>query len=174
MIINYMYPFTETFLDYPDDESLALSIYFLGCDNGCIDCSNPQFIDSNYEKGEHTELDIFIDRVKLSSKKSNTNKLVFLGVDSLSIENISKTQEILNNLYNEFDICIYTGHNIDHVLKYSITKFNYLKCGRYINELKQESIKTDIYLKFASSNQKLYDHQFNLLSENAIYYFKRG
>ena len=31
-------PISATWLDYPDDESLALTVVMMGCDNGCPKC----------------------------------------------------------------------------------------------------------------------------------------
>ena len=39
-------------------------------------------------------------------------------------------------LLRDFDICLYTGHNISEVPKKILDKIHYLKYGPYIEELK--------------------------------------
>jgi len=47
----------------------------------------------------------------------------------------------------------------------------FIKCGKYIEELKQKVIKNDEYMQFASMNQELYDSDYNLLTKNSRYYY---
>ena len=169
--LNYMYPFTETFLDYPDDESLGLSVYIMGCDNDCNDCSNPEFADRKYSKSICTDVDTLIDYIREASSKSHTNKIIFTGGDPLYKENIEAIKIITNILYKDFDICIYTGKTIEYVIENKINNFKFLKCSKYISDFKQISEKTDEYIQFASSNQELYDSDFRLLSNDGRYYF---
>ena len=72
-----------------------------------------------------------------------------------------------------YNIIVYTGYNIDRVYKNNINGFKFIKCGNYDSNLKQTPHKTDDYIQFASTNQKLYDKKLNLVSENGKYYFKR-
>jgi len=172
--VDYLYPFTESFIDYPDDESLSLTIYFLGCDNNCPHCSNPELQDKNYDHfsaKHHKDISILLQILKADASRLRTNKLTFIGGDPLYKDNIENTKKLLNELKDEFDICIYTGHSLQYVKDNDVTGFTFLKIGKYIYKYKQESKKTDEYMQFASSNQELYDKDFNLISANGIYYF---
>ena len=173
--IVYVYPFTESFIDYPDDCSLCLSIYFLGCDHHCVDCSNPKL--QNKENLNDTsfrrtfKIGEFVQTIKNECYTSKVDKLTFLGGDCLHPDNINNTKRLLVNLKNHVDICIYTGYEIEYVKENEVEGFTFLKTGRYLEEYKQESIKTDEYLQFASSNQQLYDSDYTLLSQDGRYYF---
>lgn len=168
-------PITTTWVDYPDNISLAILVYFYGCNNNCSNCHNPFFrgYENKYNIAKFHVKNVYqyLKEISISYK---TNKLVFSGGDPLFTKNIKFITKFLNlnSQYNIFDICIYTGHSIDYVRNYNITGFQYLKCGAYKEELKQVSEKTNEYIRFASENQELYDCNYTLLSNNGIFYFK--
>jgi len=168
---NVAYPFTKTWLDYPDGEGVAISVYFMGCDNGCRDCSNPFFLSKESKRGTIMQESEFIEKLRESTKLSNTNKVVLTGGDPLFKENIEFTKNFLNKYYKEFDICVYTGKSVGYVKENKITNFSYIKTGLFDKTTQQMSVKTDKYLTFSSINQELYDSDFKLLSENGIYRF---
>ena len=95
-----------------------------------------------------------------------------MGGDPLFSKNIDFTRELLELTKNEFDICLYTGESVEFVKKYNIRNFKYLKCGWYNENLKQESLKTNTYFQLASTNQCLYDSNYNILSKNGRYYYE--
>jgi organic radical activating enzyme len=174
-IANIIIPFTETWMDYPDNESNAIEIFIMGCNNFCINCHNPEFADENYS----------INTIKFSPKElalelqkecnsHNTNKIVMEGGDPLFYNNVKFTKQLLIHLYilGNYNIIIYTGHNIEYVLKQNLKYFNYIKCGKYIPEYAIQSDKTNEYIQFASTNQELYDENFKKISKNGRYYFK--
>jgi anaerobic ribonucleoside-triphosphate reductase activating protein len=171
-IIRCIYPFTESFLDYPDNESNCISIYILGCEHNCKDCSNPNFQNINYESKDVLKIDVnnFFQLLKNFTEKRYTKKITLLGGDPLFSTNLIFTKELLiKNIF--YDICIYTGYEIDYLKKHNIKGFSYVKCGRYDISLQQKSFKNDNMIQFASKNQKLYDKDFNLLSYDGIYKF---
>ena len=171
-MIKLLNNFSTTFLDYPDDESLAIIVCMIGCDNMCKGCQNPELKDYNYSKGvsEYTEEE-FVSTLKKFSLKFKTNKVVLSGGDPLSCFNINATKRILELCGTEFDFCIYTGHNINYVKDNKVSGFKYVKCGYFDISNLQKSEKTDDYIQFASSNQELYDSDYNKLSKNGRYYF---
>lgn len=156
---------TETFLEYPDNYSISTIIYFNGCDRNCKGCHN-----TNLQEYKPLS-DNLIEEIKDYCKRLKTNKIVLCGGDPLFIKNIDKTRQILENLGSNFDICIYTGANIQEVKKLNLKGFKFIKCGVFDQNKFIGSEKTDKYLKFATSNQELYDSNLNLLSKNGIYYF---
>lgn len=172
--IMYIYPFKESYIDYPDDISTCLDIFFLGCDNNCTHCSNPnlQKKDLNIKDVNCTyNINWFMKLIRQDCYKSKINHITFIGGDCLCKENISATKRLLLNLKNEFEICIYTGHSVDYAMRNHVEGFSFLKTGKYLEEYKQEATKNDEYMQFASTNQQLYDGNYNLLSENGRYYF---
>jgi organic radical activating enzyme len=168
--------FSSTFLDYPDNSSNAVIVYFQGCDNNCDGChnlrfkSNKKLIDGAIEVNA---LD-FACLVSKNSKRHKTNKIVLSGGDPISKHNIEfiKSFMLLNHLYGLYDICIYTGHNIDYVKNnWLIYGWKYIKCGGYDKNLNQKSEKTSKKFVLASSNQQIYNNKFELLTVSGILLF---
>lgn len=153
----------ETWLDYPDDESSAILVYFYGCYNDCYGCHNTQFKFTN--NIPYINVKQFYELLIKESYRYKTTHIVFSGGDCLSKNNIDFTKEFLNLYSNLFDICIYTGLTIEEVKQNKVEGFKYIKVGKYDKDLKQESIKTDEYFQLASSNQEIYDNTFRLLSD---------
>ena len=166
--INCIIPFRESFLDYPCPESSCISIYFIGCEHNCSGCSNPQFQDINY-KDRNTAI-IGADYLLNFLKRYHTKNITLLGGDCCHPKNIDFTKELLIK-NKEFNICIYTGYSIDYIKQNDVKGFKFIKCGKYISSLKQISEKTDDYMTFASTNQILYDSNYNPLSIDGQYKF---
>ena len=163
-------PIQTTWLDYPDNESLAIIVCMMGCDNGCFMCQNKDFQDSNYSNyTKEYSVDNFVKEIEYLCKKNKTDKIVLSGGDPLAPCNIDFTKEFLNKTL--LDVCIYTGHSIDYVKEHLVKGFKYIKCGKFDYKNLRESFKTDELIQFASPNQELYDENYNLLSENGIYKF---
>lgn len=176
MIIKY--PISYTWIDYPDDDSLAIIIYTMGCTNNCDGCHNPEFRDPLYKDGAPFVSYIEgIDSIHLKIRKMcyllSTNKVVLSGGDPLSTYNIEETKSILSR-NTDLDFCIYTSMGIENVISNNVKGFKFIKCGGFNKELIQPSEKTNDYIQFASSNQELYDNDFNLLSTSGRYYFNKG
>ena len=106
-------PIQSTWLDYPDNESLAIIVCMMGCDNGCFMCQNPDFQNPYYliSTKEYT-VDSFIKEIEYLCERNKTNKLVMSGGDPLAPCNIEFTKEFLSK--TSLDVCIYTGHSIEH------------------------------------------------------------
>jgi organic radical activating enzyme len=170
--------FNSTWLDYPDNESLAVLVQVLGCDHLCVDCINPQLQDYS---GDSLPRKIaycvwntpgfFYSALLNRCHFLKTTKIVIGGGDPLFKENIQFIKSFLNWHEKEFDICIYTGYEIEEVMSLGLKGFKFIKCGGYDKSQKQISQKTNYYLQFASKNQKLYDGNYNLLSKDGRYYF---
>lgn len=172
MKTRFLYPFSNSFLDYPDNKSLSLTLYYTGCWGCCDDCQNKELQDPNYSIGTFMfTLDEIISKIKNECERLHDNKITLLGGDPLYPTNINFTKELLKVLHNEYDICVYTGQSIDFVKKNNINYFKYLKCGWYDKNKGVLSEKTDEYFQLASTNQELYNSEFNLLSKNGRYYF---
>lgn len=164
--------FTPSFIDYPDNESCAICVVMMGCTNKCNGCQNPDFKNPLYDIGTiEVSINDLYKKLKETCQKYRTNKVVLSGGDPLSCYNIEFTKELLlrNNI---FDFCIYTGHNIEYVKSNNVKGFNFIKCGLFDIKNFRQSNKTDNQMIFASPNQKLYDGEYKLLSENGIYEFK--
>lgn len=156
---------TETFLEYPDNSSIATIVYFRGCDRDCKGCHNTTLQDYEPLPEEVSqEIRDFCSRIR-------TNKVVLCGGDPLYGKNVKTTRKILKDLGNDFDICIYTGADIEEVKTLNLTGFKFIKCGFFDASQYIGSKKTDDYIQFATKNQKLYDRDLNLLSKDGVYYY---
>jgi anaerobic ribonucleoside-triphosphate reductase activating protein len=162
---------SASFLDYPDNISLAIIVYILGCTHNCINCQNPKLQDINIVDNTiiSVTLDEFEDSITKLIFKYRTNKLVLSGGDPLHPDNIKFIREFLK--FTKFDVCVYTGYPVEYVQASKLSNFKFLKCGKYISTLNQSSVKTDDYLQFSSKNQKLYNDNFQLVSKDGKYYF---
>lgn len=156
----------STFLEYPDNSSIATIFYFSGCDRNCEGCQNTSLKD--YKSLDEKEV---LSGIVNYSKRLKTNKVVLCGGDPLYKKNLDLTRKILYNLGNDFDICIYTGALIDEVKKLNLNGFKFIKCGVFDKTKFIGSKKTDDYIQFATSNQELYNEFLELISHDGIYYF---
>jgi anaerobic ribonucleoside-triphosphate reductase activating protein len=154
-----------SFLEYPDNKSLCVILYMSGCSLFCENCHNTEL-----QKYTKTPLDIY-EQLKYVCERNRTNKLVLCGGDPLFRDNIDTTKMILHELSNDYDICIYTGYEIERVKETGIKGFTFVKCGTFDKNLFIGSEKKEEYLQFASSNQKLYNEDLELVSDNGRYYF---
>lgn len=166
---KYTIVLEETWLDYPDPESNAIIVYFCGCEHHCKGCHSP-LLQSSYEYSESNQ-DI-LEKIIDYSKRADTNKLVFLGGDPLYSKNLNLTTFLVNNLSKDYDICIFTGYDIEYVKKLDLHNIKYYKCGKFDIDNQRKSMKTDEEYVLASPNQNFYDGNYNQLSTNGILKFK--
>jgi len=172
-MIKIINPSTISLIDYPEQENHCLSIYFLGCEFSCKGCSNPilQNWDAEEDIKEFSTIKEFEEYIYVLTNKNKTTKICLMGGDPLYKKNIDYVKLFLERNKNKFDICIYTGYDIDFVKNQNIKGFKYIKCGRYMEYLQQVSYKSDLKIVFASSNQKLYNENFDLLSIDGAFNF---
>lgn len=168
----------ETFLDYPDNESWAIIVFFTGCAWKCKNCQNKELQDIN--SGEDINVEVLSDQIKQFAKRSGTNKVVLSGGDPFYQH--EELAELLNHL-NNLDICIYTGYSIEEAFNLLIS-FNchnmplYIKCGIYDeNERDSDMGKSEKKFVLASKNQAFYKWNgagYCKISDNNILRFENG
>lgn len=173
--LRILHGFQTTWLDYPDNESLAVIVCMLGCDNCCKGCQNPDLKDYLYKHSSVIEysVDEFSSNLLFECERQKTNKVVFSGGDPLSKFNIDNIKEVLAKVGSELDICVYTGHSVDYCRDNNVKGFKYLKCGHFDINNFRKSYKNDDEMCFASPNQELYNSEYRLLSVNGIYKFNK-
>ena len=166
---DYVIQLEETFLDYPDPNVNAIIVYFSGCNHHCPGCHSPLLqADVNYLETK----EVMCQRIIDFAKRADTNKLVFLGGDPLYNKNIDLTRYFCERLGNKYDICIFTGYDIDYVKNLNLTGVKYYKCGLFEQKNARQSKKTDTMYVLASSNQNFYDSNYKQLSKNGILLFQ--
>lgn len=161
---------TGSFIDYPSREDMCISIYMSGCDGLCVNCQNKEL--QNSCVGDKYDFQKLINILPQFEKKYMTKKICLLGGDPLYTKNIDFTRHLLYNIGNKYDFCVYTGYDIDYIIHNRISGFKYVKCGRYVESLSQQSLKTDSYMQLASSNQIIYNDRYQQLTQNGIIRFK--
>ena len=162
-----------TFLDYPDPVSHAIIIYFVGCDNGCEGCHNPEFKDYYHTDSQEVSVINLNELIIPFAFRSKTTKLVFSGGDPLFLNNIKGVNTFIREYKDSFDICIYTGKSIEFVKQNVEQGFKFVKVNQFDIFKKRESKKTDDFFQLSSDNQEIYNFEYNCLTENGIYYFDK-
>ena len=158
-------PFVTSFLDYPENEH-CVSMYFTGCSFDCNGCQNKVIRDPEYNvwTRDMSAKDI-MDTLCFEYERHRTKKVCLMGGDPLFHANIEITKELLK-INNFFEICLYTGNDVEFIKENDIKGFTYLKTGKYFENLLQLSEKNDKYFQLSSTNQKIYDKDLNLLSKD--------
>jgi organic radical activating enzyme len=131
-----------------------LDIYFSGCNPPhCKGCQNPELWEFVNENNYIKKFNDIEEKVK------NFNILIenimLFGGEPLD-QNHDEFLDFLNKLKTlNKKIWLFTRYNIDEVLEDIKNLCNYIKCGRYLPELKTED-NTKYGIKLATSNQNIY------------------
>lgn len=187
---DYYVFFSESFLEYPDNSSNAIICSISGCNHNCIGCHSPLtqlFIHENAKKyiGGEVELETYYKFTGIESTKdiiqiirnitSLDNTLVITGGDCLQCHP-ELVAEIVNQLNNDYNICIYTGlkpeqaqevwneyYQSKYITNNTSSKLIF-KCGSFKQNLYITPEKTDEYIQLSSKNQCFCDNNFQPLS----------
>ena len=163
-----------TFTDYPSKDGWAVSLFMCGCDFSCKGCHNPSLQNPEYRGGVELSIEEFYNHCKQETLKYRTNNIVLLGGDPLASCNRWFTAQFLEQYGGCFNICIYTGYDIDTVKNLNLNGFKFIKTGEYIKELHQSDTTKGQRTKLVlgSSNQELYNNNYVKLTKEGVYYFE--
>lgn len=170
-MIYYSSKFTYTFLDFPDPYDASILVMILKCEHNCKGCHSKELKDCSlkgtdqFKKGYSGTL---LQDLYNYSNRTGLNQVVLCGGDPLHPDN---RKDVLNliKVSKNLSYCIYTGYTLkelESVKDHIKGNVDYLICGRYDETKKQKSEKTDDYFQLASSNQKIYNKDLELISEN--------
>lgn len=198
----YLSEIKDTYLDFPNDSDIAVIAFFEGCSHNCNGCQN-KHLAKRRVKNKRTWKFAY-DSIKNRCERNNTNKVVFSGGDPFfdaDIEDLIDMISLISSLESDgFEVCVYTGSSIDHVIniynvygrtietiptgwgntqKVCMNCFSptYIKCGVYEeNNLNLNMGKSDESLILASKNQNFYkklDNDFNyeIISKDGVLKF---
>ena len=136
--------YTIVFQEVPNEISLAINIS--GCPYKCRGCHSKYLWEY---RGNYISEDI--DNL-LNKYKNYITCVCFMGGD----QNIFELKELLKKIKGmKFKTCLYSGCDDINELKYIFEYCDYIKCGRYIEELKTDN-NIQYGIKLATSNQKVY------------------
>ena len=179
----YVSDIKETFLDFPDDESLAVIVFFYECSHSCPNCQNKE-LQTIPKDGINLDIEEVVKMIIDRCKRSSTNKIVLSGGDPFAHpNNIIKLIDYLEA--RGYVICTYTGYAIDAINKFynayesshkeNVHKSSYLKCGLYKEDLRDfSSGKFNDKFVLASTNQafyKLINNRYEQISKGHTLYF---
>ena len=166
----------ETFLDYPSPDDSAVILFLPGCSHNCLGCQNPK-LQELHEEWTFSEEQEILQNLQRLCFRCDTNKIVLSGGDPLSPCNRNLTIHICEllgkNPVYKYDICIYTGYDIEEVKEMGLSGFEFIKCGKFDAHSMRESKKTDDYIQFVNTTQNLFDKDFNQISVDGRYYFSK-
>ena len=115
-----MISFETTFLDYPSPDDMAVIVFLSGCSHYCLGCQNPE-LQKLHEEWTYEEEQNIILEIQNRCLRNETNKIVLSGGDPLNPCNRNLTIHICEllgkNTEYKYDICIYTGYNVEEVKK---------------------------------------------------------
>ena len=138
-------------------ERKSFEIYIAGCAGNphCEGCHNPESWDFTIGK-KFNPSDIIFWKEKILMFDGLINNISIFGGEPLD-NNWGELEEMLRLLKNNVnkEIWIYTRYSIEEVPKFVKLYCDYIKCGRYIKELKTEN-NIQYGVKLATKNQKIY------------------
>ena len=137
----------------------AFEIYLAGCNANpkCLNCHNPELWDFNIGDELGNEA---IDNIikKINNAKTITNNIWILGGEPLD-QNKSELLNLVQQLkILDMPIWCFTRYEINEIDVDIKRSFNYIKTGKYIENLKTENIIC-YGVRLASKNQKI--HKLN-------------
>lgn len=130
----------------------ALEIYFSGCKQGCKGCHNPEL--KNFSLGSSHNKWLKQIFYKVKEFNSLIDNVWILGGEPLD-NDLWDVWEVILNIPDKKDIWLFTSYELDQVpVMYKIW-CKYIKCGKYIEELRVDN-NIQYGVKLATSNQKIY------------------
>lgn len=140
------------------DDGICVSVWFRGCPHRCKGCQNEELWEFD---GDEVDLNETADKiVRLINKNEVQRKLSILGGEPLCKENRKDVALLIykvRNAYPWIKIFLWTGYtleelkaDIDDDIKYILSKIDVLIDGRYVEELRDVSLKLR-----GSSNQRI-------------------
>lgn len=154
------------FSDWPDDTVKygTINVYLSGCALNCHNCHN-----SSMQKYEPVNVSMLYEEVLHYMDTTPIRHIILSGGDPLYKHNRAITIELLS-LLSDYPVMIYTGEDSTIFDSWHDIKCSYIKCGRYIEELKQQSGHFGNEFRLASTNQILLcGKSYKQLSVNGVY-----
>ncbi len=124
IVINCLHQ-NPSFVDGPGYRTV---LFLQGCDAKCPGCHNKDTWDIT--KGRIVDID---DLVAVIRSICLNKKLTITGGEPLKQ---SESLEILLSKLSDFDLCLYTGKELDEVPQKILKYLKYIKTGRYVQELR--------------------------------------
>lgn len=128
-----------------DGPGVRSVLFMQGCSKGCVNCHNKQAQQKGY--GKNYRIDELIDYIKSICLNK---KITISGGEPM--EQYEELLELTKRLCKmQYDICIYTGLELEEIPEEILKYINYIKTGEFIDALKDSTLAF-----VGSSNQKMY------------------
>ncbi len=161
--------FQISFIDYPILSEWCTSLYTVGCPHNCPGCHNEPLKDKDYPHVMEMCVSEWLIAMSEFSEYNKSDNFVIVGGEPLAPWNIDSIRELLM-LNTKYNICLYTGYDVEYVKSHNIKGFKFLKTGKYDKNTHNDlPLDQNTVFNLGSSNQKLWDSQFNLISNNGIF-----
>lgn len=147
-------------------QNKTLEIYLSGCYGDCYNCHNPELKDFNMGNYYSDDLPKIIQ--KIYEFDSLIDNIWILGGEPLD-QDIQELNSLLKYLIRtNKKIWLWTRYEIKKVPENIIKYLNFIKTGKYIEELStNDNIQYGV--KLASSNQKIYKIQEGGINHTTIH-----
>lgn len=146
-----MYIYINSIMKNPslcDGPGYRTVLFLQGCDLQCIGCQNK----STWDLTKGIKKDVKVLAQELREKCFN-KELTISGGEPLM--QTGALRELLEEL-KDFDLCLYTGHELNEVPQSILTYLKYIKVGRFVQEL-----RTTTKPFVGSSNQRFMEVSHN-------------
>lgn len=110
-----------------DGPGVRTVIYFQGCDMHCKGCHNK----ATWDISKGIEYDTKDLAYELKANCVNKKITISGGEPLLQLDALIELLDLLS----DFNICLYTGREIESVPTFILDKINYLKTGPFVQEL---------------------------------------
>lgn len=156
---------TETWLDFPLDGESAVICFLEGCNHKCKGCQSPHtWIPNKEHAHEVSEIKGWIESY---ADRCGTKRVVLSGGDPFCSD-LLEVMYLIDMLGEDgFDVCVYTGYNIDFIqwayetdarVSMSVRRPRFLCTGSYREDLKEEKWgKTREGFRLVSKNQRIWE-----------------
>ena len=136
-------------INTPMADGATFTIWFAGCTHKCPGCQNEELWDP--KAGQYFGVEELFKLVIEETEKTNISAVTLLGGEPIQ-QDINELISLCTKLNNAGKtIWVYTGYDFDHVPPTLLEYIDYIKCGRYIEELKAKEGTFPI-----TTNQKVY------------------
>lgn len=133
----------------PMADGATFTIWFAGCTHGCKGCQNKELWGS--DSGKYFGWDELYDLIIKETQKTKIRTVTLLGGEPLqqNQRDLMRLCQLLDRM--GFTIWVYTGYDFNEVPTDLLRYIDYIKCGKYVEELRAEEGSFPI-----TTNQKVY------------------
>lgn len=142
-------------------ERNSFEIYIAGCSGNphCANCHNPE--SWSFDIGKEWNIISYLEiELKMRNFSDLIKKIMIFGGEPLDQKEEDLKPFLVDMKNFKKEIWLFTRYKLEDIPAYVKECCDYIKCGRYIEELKTED-NTQYGIKLATSNQVIYKKGIN-------------